>query len=376
MDMVGAGEKRKTGAVPSRATTDGEGEANGKVRELFGVLDDSLSALSVVMGDLSAGKTMDRSAVERMAETIAAAAGSAGYAQLADVANALPPAVADPDEFDWAVFRLYETLEGLEDSEDDVTTDGFRVRASAVLRSWCADRVWQVLAELTTAIEALDGRSNLDSRCRRIAKLLHYVSYACRADDLPEATKLTMALSDLFDRDKHAEGVAPKVVDVARTSIPILRDVLGSIQAGYDPAMVDVEDLARQVSEIQSASHPAPPPGVVERRLGLPAPFHGILTAESVAQALSALHAKKSFFIVRADLNADETCASAFAEWLAGDAATPIGNVTVFDSRGTLWDFLIATTLDPGGLTRALGQIDPSGARLRIERTLSDSAAR
>jgi hypothetical protein len=41
-----------------------------------------------------------------------------------------------------------------------------------------------------------------------------------------------------------------------------------------------------------------------------------------------------------------------------------------------LWDFLIATTLDPGGLTRALGQIDPSGARLRIERTLSDSAAR
>ncbi|MGA2447565.1 MAG: hypothetical protein ABTD50_02685 [Polyangiaceae bacterium] len=374
--MVGPGETWKADAGSGLENPDGRGETNGKVRALFGVLDDSLSALSVLMGNLSAGQPIDRSAVDRMAQTIASAAASAGYPKLTDVANALAPASADPDEFDWAVFRLYETLEGLEDCEDAVTTDGFRVRASAVLRSWCADRVWQVLAELTTAIEALDGRGNLDARCRRIAKLLHYVSYACRADDLPEATQLTVALSDLFDRDKSADGIAPTVLQVARTSIPILRGVLGSIQAGYDPTMAAVEDLARQVSKIQRMSHGIVPPAVIEQRLGLPAPFHNILTADSVNKALAALHEKKRFFIVRADLNADERCASAFAEWLVGDSASAIGNVTVFENGGTLWDFLVATPLDPRSLTGALRQLDPSGKLLRIQSSLHDSAAK
>jgi len=374
-DMVGLREERKADATGREPAAAGD-DAKGKVRELFGVLDDSLSSLSTLMGDLSSGQPMNQSAVDAMAKTIAAAAEAAGYPKLAEIASALPPAATDPDEFDWAVFRLYETLEGLEDAEDEVTTDGFRVRASAVLRSWCADRVWQVLSELTTAFEALNGQSNLDARCRRIAKLLHYVSYACRADGLPEATQLTMALSDLFDRDQKANAVAPKVVDVARTSIPIIRGVLGSIQAGYDPTMKDVEDLARQVSEIQVVSEGTVSSVVIEQRLGLPTSFHNILTADSVRKALSALHAQRQFYIVRADLNSDSNTAAAFAQWLAGDAATAIGNVTVFTNAGTEFDFLIATMLDREALALALEVLDPSAARLRIERMLSDSSAR
>ncbi len=371
-DMAGLRDERKPNG--SGEAHDGD-DANGHVRELFGVLDDSLSAISTWMANLSAGQPMETGAVERMANTIAEAAQVAGYPKLAEVAKELPPAANVPDDFDWAVFRLYETLEGLEDAEDEVTTNGFRIRASAVLQSWFANRVWQVLGDLTTAFEALDGQGNLDARCRRIAKLLHYVSYACKADGLPEATQMTMALSDLFDRNEHTDAVAPKVVDMARNSIPAIRGVSDRSQAGCDPTISDVEDIARRVCEIQVASAGTVSSVVVEHRLGLPPSFHNILTEESVKRALFALDARQNFWIVPANINADEKSAQAFADWLASAGVTSIGNVTVFANGATEFDFLVATTMGREAVIGALATMDPSGARLRIERMLSDSAA-
>jgi two-component system chemotaxis sensor kinase CheA len=139
--------------------------------------------------------------------------------------------------------------------------------------------------------------------------------------------------------------------------------------------MADVQDLARQVSEIQFVSPVAVAPVVLEQRLGLPTSFHSILTPDRVRKAVAALNEKKRFYVVRADLNADEKLAAAFAGWLAGDVVTAIGNVSVLTKGGTEFDFLIATPLDQGALEQTLADFDPSGARLRIERKLSDSAA-
>jgi two-component system chemotaxis sensor kinase CheA len=345
------------------------------VKRLMGVLDDSLCALSMLLSNMSGGRPVDKDAVVRMATEIAEASEAAGYPRLADIASGLPAASADPAEFDWAVFRLYETLENLDDVEDQAIANGFRIRASGVLRSWCADRVWQVLSELTAAIEAFDGAGNLDARCKRIAKLLHYISYACRADGLPEATELATALSDLFDRGQYSQDVGPRVIAMARNSIPILRGVLGSIHAGRNPMDSDVESLSRQISALHTASDGAVSPLLIEERLGLPASFHNTLDASGVKKALIALNAKQRFFIVRTDLNSDENLALAFTQWLTGGVATQLGNVTVFVDAGTEFDFLLATQLDEAHLVSDLKKIDPSGVRLRIERALVDSAS-
>jgi two-component system chemotaxis sensor kinase CheA len=357
---------------------DASGEVSGHVRHLLDVLDESLSELSVWAATLALGQPSDPESIAKIAGVIAAAAEQAGLVRVADIAATLPRACLSADAFQRAVFALYESLQWLEASEDAGSDKaaGFRIQASAVLRSWCAERVFQVLADLTTALDLVGRAADLGASCRAIAGLLHSVSYACQHHDLAPAASLAVSLADLVGRGEHTGEVASSVVAIARSFVSAMQTVFAVAMAGGAPVMSEVDALTRQVSEIEFVVDGTASPVSIEARLGLPASFHKVLTPESVKKALESLDARKRFFIVRADPNADEAMASAFAEWLTRGPVVEISNVTFFEGDRSVFDYLLATAFDEKSLQRALLALDPTGARLRIERALVDNVAR
>jgi two-component system chemotaxis sensor kinase CheA len=349
------------------------GEVSGDVRRLLEVLDESLSELSVWAATLALGQPCDPEAITKIAGVIAAAAEKAGLVRVADIASTLPRSCSSAQAFERSVFLLYESLQWLESSEEGQPAAGFRIQASAVLRSWCAERVFQVLADLTAALDAFAAQDDLATGCRSVAGLLHSVSYACQHHDLAPAANLAISLADLVGRGEHTGEVAASVLHMARSFVTAMQAVFGTAMAGGVPIMSEIDALTRQVSEIQFVVDGTASPVSIEARLGLPASFHKVLTPESVKKALASLDARRRFFIVRADPNADEAMAAAFAEWLTRGAVVEISNVTFFEGDRSVFDYLLATALDEKSLHHALRTLDPTGSRLRIERVLVDS---
>ncbi len=354
-----------------------EGEVSGDVRKLLDVLDESLSALSVCAATMALGAPADSAEVARIASSIARAAEKAGFVRVADIANDLPRACTSAEAFQRAVFGLYESLQWLEDSGDGAAgaTAGFRIQAAAVLRSWCAERVFQVLADMVVALDAFGAPSDFGDTCRSTAGLLHSVSYACQHHNLDSAASLAVSLADLVGRGEHTGEVSASVLHIVRSFVSAMQNVFGTAMAGGVPVLSEVDALTRQVSEIQFVVDGTASPVSIEARLGLPASFHKVLTPESVKKALTCLDANSRFYIVRADPNSDEKLASAFGEWLTHGGVVEISNVTFFEADESVFDYLLATALDEKSLTQALRVLDPSGGRLRIERVLVDSVA-
>ena len=352
-----------------------DGEVSGHVRHLLDVLDESLSALSVCAATMAMGQPADDAEVSRIASGIAAAAEKAGFVRVADIANALPQACTSVEAFERAVFDLYESLQWLEDTGDDASgqTAGLRIQAAAVLRSWCAERVFQVLADLAAALEAFAAPADLTANCRTTAGLLHSVSYASHHHDLESAANLAISLADLVGRGEHSGEVPSSVLHMARSFVSAMQGVFAVAMAGGIPGLSEIDALARQVSEIEFVVDGTASPVSIEARLGLPASFHKVLTPESVKKAILALDAKSRFYIVRADPNADEELAAAFADWLTHGGVVEISNVTFFEADRSVFDYLLATALDEKSLAHALRNLDPTGTRLRIERVLVDS---
>jgi len=357
------------------AAPDVAGDVSAQVRPFLEVLEGALSELSMCAATMAIGQPADREAVARIAGDMAAAAEHAGFVRLADVASALPQACSSAEEFQRSVFQLYESLLGLDDVGSDGGGEGFRIQAAAVLRSWCADRIFQVLSDLGNSLDGFANKADGAQNCRKTAGLLQWVSYACQHHDLGAATNLAISLADIFGRGEHFGEVTPAVLHIARTFATAMREVLGAVMGGDVPGMAEVEALARQVSEVEFVTDGTASPVSIEARLGLPASFHKVLTPESVRAALTALDARLRFYIVRADPNADEALASTFSSWLASSGATEISNVTVFEGDRAVFDYLIASPLDERSMGKALERMDATGARLRIERALVDSAS-
>jgi two-component system chemotaxis sensor kinase CheA len=131
-----------------------------------------------------------------------------------------------------------------------------------------------------------------------------------------------------------------------------------------------VEELFEEATNITFQQGGVVSARTIERKLRLPEEFHRVLSPESVKSAHKALEEKKSFYIIRTDLNEDEVLAEKFLEWIGAGNAQMITNVTVFQNEKTLFDFLLASDLEQDGLVAAMTNMDPSASNLFMRQVL------
>ena len=180
-----------------------------------------------------------------------------------------------------------------------------------------------------------------------------------------------MGLLDLFARAEIGDKPPdPLLQHITRSFVAVMELVFDAANAGGSPDMTAVEALFQEAATatFASSSH-------IEARLDLPKAFHNLLSPESVQTALAAMEAGLRFYIVRADINANDELATAFLTWVGSGEATVITSVTVFQGDTSLFDFLLASALNETALAEALARLDPSGTALKIEMTLKDRDA-
>lgn len=353
-------------AAPTPAASPLSGTADG--------LDAALGALANLGARLTAGAAPDPGEVTAVTAAIAAAAEPLGLPGLSDAAARLATAGGDAEAFRRAEFRFYEELAAVEEAAPERL--GGTVRPRALLRAWCADRVFESLLDLGNALEAIRRQGSVNGHCERVDERLRHVYYACRHYDMETAAHLTMALVDLFARVRSGELPADALLmHTVKSFVAAMELVFDAANAGQVPDMAAIEDLFHEASGVAFAASGVVSATAIETRLGLPRSFHKVLTPESVHTAVAALEAGHHFYIVRADLNRDETVAGQFLTWINAGGATVVSNVTVFQGDTTLFDFLLASPLDAAGLTEALASLDPGGAVVRVEMTLTDRKA-
>ena len=180
-----------------------------------------------------------------------------------------------------------------------------------------------------------------------------------------------MALLDLFARAEIGGNRSDPVLQhIARSFVAVMELAFDAANAGGVPDMAAVEALFREVATATFASSSR-----IEARLDLPKSFHNLLSPESVQTALVAMNARLRFYIVRADINANEELATAFLTWAGAGEATVITSVTVLQGDTTLFDFLLASALNETELVEALARLDPDAVALKIEMTVKDREA-
>jgi two-component system chemotaxis sensor kinase CheA len=346
------------------------------VRRFFDDLAKPLGSLAGIGSRLSTGRAVAREEVAPLIDEIRSLAEPHGFQRLAAVAEGFLGDIGTGDasahRFRRLEFLLYEELAAIGDA---LLADraGLRVDAAAVLRNWCAERVFDSLLDMGDALERLRKREDVAGQCERINEVMRQVYYACQYYGLETAAHLSMSLVDLFARILTGE-MAPDalVLHIAKSFVADMEVVLDAASSGDVPDMEIIEKLLQDASDAAFAVSGTVSSSQIEIRLGLPKSFHKVLTPESVKLASEALKAGRRFFIVRADLNADEDLAAGFLAWLDSGAAQVISNVTVFEGNRTLFDFLLATPLAHEQLSEALLRLDPRGAALRVEVALAD----
>ena len=315
------------------------------------------------------GETPDPVAVADRVAAIRSAAQAARYVRVDEAASRIPATLTAQD-FHAAELRLYEELAGVEAVMPEAA------RASGVspremLQSWCAEHVFSTLGELEATLERLKAGDDLDADYLRLDRLMRLVHHACGFHGIETAGQLSMSLIDLFSR-LHTRGQTPDAIlsHVARGFIDTVEIVFDAITQGETPDTMSLEKLFEEASNLCFVQDGLMTASAIERRLGLPKEFHRVLSPESVRTASEAIEQGLRFFIVRADINNDESLAEAFIGWLSSDSVRSITNVTVFQGDDTLFDFLLASALDEAGMRESLAALDASGGFLKLTRML------
>lgn len=333
-------------------------------------LQDPLAAIARIGIDLSTGELVDHALLSGAALQVQTAAEAEGYVRVAAAAAALTQA-QDAALYRRSELRLYEELASVEDLlGDDTVTLG--VSPATLLANWCADHVFDTLDELDRTLERLRRGEAMDEGQRDLERLVRLVHHACRHYGLNMASQLAMSLLDLFGRG-HAHGDAPDAIlmRIARGFIDTLELVFDALREGETPDTDRLEHLFREASEVGFTGAGVMTATSIERKLGLPAEFHRVLSPESTRAAAAALADGAQFHILRADVNDDNALAEALFDFIGSGAIQAITNVTVFEGQKTIFDFLIATALDDMALAEAMAVMDPGGRRLILLRHLT-----
>lgn len=333
-------------------------------------LQDPLAIIARIGIDLSTGEPADPARLAAAAALVQTAAAGEGYVRVAAAAAALAE-TQDAATYRRRELRLYEELAAVEDVLNEApTSEG--VSPATLLANWCAEHVFDTLDELDRTLERLrQGEDQADGQ-RDLERLVRLVHHACRHYGLDMASQLAMSLLDLFGRG-HAHGQAPDAIlmRIARGFIDTLELVFDALREGEAPDTERLEQLFREASEVGFTGKGVMTATAIERKLGLPAEFHRVLSPESARAAATALAEGAQFHILRADVNDDNALAEALFDLIGSGAIQAITNVTVFEGQKTIFDFLIATALDDMALAEAMAMMDPAGQRLRLLRRLT-----
>ncbi|MDO9107350.1 MAG: chemotaxis protein CheW [Methylovulum sp.] len=368
--------------VPAaHADTDGSTRAVGSedpVRRFFDALQQPLGRLSQWRNPSSDDQGMDD--IAQAAEAVRGLAADHGFMRVVDVVERV---IADAgigiealdNHFGRLEFLLYEELASVADVmlED---RDGLAADPRTILRSWCADHVFESLADIRNAMERIKRQEAVETQCTRMIELMRHLYHACLFYGMETAAHLSMSLVDLFAR-AESDQIAPDAVllHITNSFIGDMELILDAAGLGESFDMAQIEKLLQEASEATFKSSGTPSSAQIEARLGLPKSFHKVLTPDNVKETVACLDKGNYFYVVRSDLNDDEDLAANFLSWINSGEAQVISNVTVFQGERSLFDFLIASPLNEEGITEALAALDPKGRCLRLDLALLDRNA-
>lgn len=329
--------------------------------------------ISRAAADSAVDQESDQTRLMQAVQEIREVADTEGYVRVSHVVAAFAD-ISDTVEYRRQELSLYEELAAIEAVIGEVSADS-DASPAALLAGWCADHVFDTLDELEVTLDNMrqaDAQGEQSGEhYRDLERLVRLIHHACRAYGLNMASQLAMSLLDLFGRG-HANGDAPDaiLIRIARGFIDTLELVFDALREGEPPNTERLEQLFQEASEAGFNGAGVMTATAIERKLGLPPEFHRVLSPDSTRSAAASIAAKHSFYILRADVNDDTNMAEALFGFIGSGKIQAITNVTVFDNKRTLFDFLIATPLDDLALTEALARMDPAGTKLVLLRRL------
>jgi len=281
------------------------------------------------------------------AAALSAAARSAGYFGLAAASDSVSSA-QDSEAFAHAAFSLYNQLVLIEDMEPGP-------QLCTLLAAWCEAQAGDTLDSLT---DAIDRKAPDDLDLPHIRRLLEHFRCICHARGLTAAQDVAGALVDLVAR----------AADGAAWSAPVLGEALTLFLEAAEPSLTGssevVEPLLSKTSAALARLRPVGASPALDR-LCLPRAFEESMTPESRSAAEAALQEGLRFFMIRADTERQPDIALPFLEWVTAHTRV-IGSATVFDADSTLFDFLIAGSMEAPAVEAALRGFDPNGDALTI----------
>lgn len=296
-----------------------------------------------------------------------------GFIHLLDAIEDL--ATASPGSaYQAAELSFYEALLGVERTAPKGTFSQDLVAPSKIIGAWCSDRVFETLLAL---------RRGLDDRSRSgkdwfpdFETLMRQVHHACLNYKIETASQLTMSLIDLFSRIR-IEDQTPDVIllQMGRGFVDTMELVFDALDQGDTPDTSRIEQMFEEATNVCFVASGVVSAKSIETRLGLPPEFHRVMSPESAKSAHLAIEEGLHFYVLRADLNDHDELAQGFFEWITSGLVQMITNVTVFLDNATLFDFLVASSLEEDRMMERLTMLDPSGRYLSMVRALEVQAA-
>ena len=291
-----------------------------------------------------------------------------GFIRLLDAVDELATA-APGSAYQAAELGFYEELLGVERTVPKGTFSQDLVAPSKILGAWCSDRVFETLQAL---------RQGLDDRSRSgkdwfpdFETLMRQVHHACLNFRIDTASQLTMSLIDLFSRIR-IEDQTPDVIllQMGRGFVDTMELVFDALDQGDTPDTSRIEQMFEEATNVCFVASGVVSAKSIETRLGLPPEFHRVMSPESAKSAHLAIEDGLHFYVLRADINDDDALAQSFFEWITSGLVQMITNVTVFLDNATMFDFLVASSLEEDRMMERLTMLDPSGRKLSMVRAL------
>lgn len=344
--------------------------ATGPELGFFDQLAAPLTLIARAALDYITGDGLDHDAIAANVALLINAATAHGFVRVTEACENLRRADT-PAALRSAEMRLYEELSAVEAVMPEAAAHA-GISPRGLLATWAADHIFDTLGSLDQVIDRLHQGQTDDATYRRFTDLMRLVHHACAPYRIDTAAQLAMSLIDLFSR-VQTSGAAPDAIlaHIARGFIDTLELVFDALSQGETPETAALDKLFEQAANACFSSNGLLTATAIERRLGLPAEFHRVLSPDSVRSASEAIEAGMVFYIVRADINSNETRAEAFLTWISSPHIRAITNITVFRDTETLFDFLVATHDTEATVAESLAAIDPAARYVHVIRTMS-----
>lgn len=338
--------------------------------DFFQQISEALATVSRLGLEYTLGTTPDRATLEQAASTLHTVSGQQGYVRVASAVRSLT-AAEDAVAFRHTELRLYEELASVEATVYNESLSE-SLSPKKLLQKWSADHVLDTLDDLDQTLEKLRSGKTEKADHRKLEQLIRLVHYACGYFRLEIASDLAMSILDLFSRT-HMRGERPDAIllQIARGFTDTLVLVFDAVREGEEPNTERLEELFREAADAGFIGAGTVSASAIERRLGLPAEFHKVLSPESTRAAGIALDQGMNFYILRADINSDDVLAGRLFDLIGSGKVQALTNVTVFEGDKTIFDFLLASALDEVELTETIAVLDPEGRHLVLLKRLA-----